>query len=72
MPGGGLGKIYDEDGNLVIKRYLYERNLGDCCPQFYMRETYRWEHNKFKKIDEKKVSHPLRGTEASTSEKAPT
>jgi len=60
---GGLRKIYDENGDLVIERYLSEGKLGDCCPQYYMKETYRWERDRFNKVSEEKVSNPVSGTE---------
>lgn len=60
---GGLRSIYSENGNLVIERYIDKDKLGACCPQFYNKETFKFDKKAFKKLKEEQFSNPIRGTE---------
>lgn len=55
---GGLRKIYGENENLVVERFSPEEKSGDCCPKYYIKETYKWNKNVFEKQTQEKFLNP--------------
>lgn len=57
---GGLRRIYGENGNLVLEVYSPGNQTGACCPEYYLKQTYKWEGGKFRKQSEEQFVNPDR------------
>jgi hypothetical protein len=44
---GGLRRVYAENGELVIERYIPLNSKGDCCPTIFTRARYKWQAEHF-------------------------
>lgn len=58
---GGLRAVYPDSGRLILERYSVEESLGDCCPKYFLRQTYQFSSRGFEKIAETKMLNPNNG-----------
>jgi hypothetical protein len=63
---GGLRNIYNENEQLVVETYFAEESDAACCPSSYFIEKYKWQGNKFRRINRTKVINTSRKFEPQT------